>query len=324
VAKVFALFIARREDGVPIYSKNLAPDRVNPDLISSLLTALRELVKEISLGGDAGLRLIEAHGFSILIEPGNLIFGALLTDKEDPLLRDCLRITVRTFEEQFKEPLEKGEPDTEVYRAFDEVCDRILSVIALSSYHVPKLGGWAEGDIRIPEELWAVMRHIDGRSTVAELAERAGLSLEEAIERVKRLAERGVVEVDVCEPVEAVARAYEDILNELTGKFTELLGRAVVARLVEDTLRDWGEPWMAHEGEGKLTARELERLAWLHTPKEVANMMNNLLGTLAGKARELLGELATDLNLTARKTLLAKYRPVLEKFEALEGEGSAG
>ena len=77
MAKVLALFIARREDGIPVYSRNLAPDRVNPDLLSGLLTAMRELVKEIVMGQEAGLRLIEAHGFSILIEPGDLVSAAL-------------------------------------------------------------------------------------------------------------------------------------------------------------------------------------------------------------------------------------------------------
>ena len=320
MAKVYALFIVSRE-GLPLFSKNFDPERVNTDLITSFLTAIRDFVGEISPDATRGLRLIEAHGFSILIEPGDLVFGALMTDREDPLLRECLRILVRQFERQFSDVLPSWSGgDVSVFESFSDPCDRVLSVIALSSYHVPKLGGWAEGDITVPEELWAVMRHIDGRSTVAELAKRAGLSLEETIERVKKLAELGVIEVDVREPVEAVARAYEDILNAFSSDLISLLGQAVATRLIMDALTAWGREWIAHVGDGRLEPRELDRLAWLHTPREVYEMMDGLVELLALRARLLLGSVADALRERATNSLLAKYRDVLVKYEALRGE----
>ena len=130
-------------------------------------------MKEISPSSEPALRTIEARGFTIITETGEKVLGALLLDREDPLARECLRVMVKEFERRFGHMLDTWDGDITLFEPFGEICDKVLSVIALASYHVPKLGGWAEGDIRVPRDLWAVMRHIDGRSTVAELAERA-------------------------------------------------------------------------------------------------------------------------------------------------------
>ncbi len=315
MARIYALFVVNME-GIALFSRNLAPEKVHPDLVTSFLTAIRELVKEISPSSEPALRTIEARGFTIITETGEKVLGALLLDREDPLARECLRVMVKEFERRFGHMLDTWDGDITLFEPFGEICDKVLSVIALASYHVPKLGGWAEGDIRVPRDLWAVMRHVDGRKTVAEIAREAGLSLREAIDRVKKLAELGLVEVDVHEPVRLVIKAYEEVLTGYLRLLRELVGYDIATKLVEEALEAWGHGWLAYDD--VLSARDADRLAWLYQPKEVAEMCEGLLSLLGQKARPLLGDLVGALRALASKKL-AKYRGDLERFEAIGG-----
>jgi len=316
VAKLYALFIVNK-DGINLFSWNLAPERIHPDLVSSFLTAIRNLIGEISPGEEGGLRSIESQGLTILIEAGEKVFGALLLDQEDPIARECLKAMVREFERRYGAMLESWDGDVSLFEPFGEVCGRILSVIALSPYHVPRLGEGPEGDVQIPRELWAVLRFVDGHRTVAEIAREAGLSTEEAVRRVKVLLDMGLVDVDLSEPMRAIASACEETVNFYTEALRELLGRKLTTELMASALGEWGHEWLTPGLWGDVVVSDVERMAWLHLPGEVLDMLRDLLALINRRARPFLGRLADVLRARAEARLKEVHGETLAKFWAL-------
>jgi len=315
VARLHAMFIVNR-DGITLFSWNLAPERIHPDLVMSFLTAIRSLVDEISPGEEKGLRSIEAHGFTILLEAGEKVFGALFLDQEDPIARECLRAMVREFERRYSSILEAWDGDVSVFEPFEEVCNRILSVIALGPYHVPKLGRGPEDEVVVSKSLWSVLRFVDGRRTVAEIAEAAGLSVDEAVGRLKMLLDMGLVDVDLAEPMRAVVGAYEEAISAYEEALERLLGRRLVSKLVASALEEWGREWLGRGVDGRLHVRDVERMSWLHVPKEAADMLEPFLDTLCQKARPVLGELADAMRDRVLNELVARHGRALTRFGA--------
>ena len=317
MAKVYAMFIMNK-DGIPLFSRNLAPEKIQPDLIASFLTAIGSFVKEISPIGGPALRCIEAEGFTILIETGQKVYGALIVDHRSLIAEEYIRALVREFEELYGQKLEAWDNDTSVFQPFGEVCDRVMSVIAVSSYHVPRLGHVELGkDVTIPRELWTVLRFVDGRRTVAEIASEAGLSVDEAVQRIEKLVEMGLVDVDISEPVRKVAKAYEEALNEYLGELRDLLGRELVEAALSRAVASWGQPWLgSSEGGGLVEVKEADRLAWLHTPGEASEMFKSFFSKLSQEVRPLLGILASDIMARVQMDMRSKHEEEFKKFGA--------
>jgi len=309
------MFIVNK-DGLTLFSWNLAPERINSDLVTSFLTAVRSLVKEISPREEKGLRSIEAHGFTILLEAGEKVFGALFMDQEDPIARECLKAMVREFERRYSSILEAWDGDVTVFEPFEEVCSRILSVIALGPYHVPRMGRGPENEVILPKSLWSVLRFVDGRRTVAEIAEAAGLSVDEAVERLKMLLDMELVDVDLAEPMRTVVEAYEEAIRTYEEALEKLLGRKLTAKLVASALEEWGHGWLERGVDGRLHVQDVERMSWLHIPKEAADMLEPFLDTLCQKAKPVLGELADALKNKILDELVAKHGRDLTRFGA--------
>ncbi|OYT52690.1 hypothetical protein B6U66_01195 [Candidatus Bathyarchaeota archaeon ex4484_135] len=316
MAKVYAMFIMNK-DGIPLFSRNLAPEKIQPDLIASFLTAIGSFVKEISPIGGPALRCIEAKGFTIMIETGQKVYGALIVDHRSLIAEEYLRALVREFEELYGPRLEAWDNDTSLFEPFGEVCDRVMSVIAVSSYHVPRLGQVELGkDVTIPRELWAVLRFVDGRRTVAEIAAEAGLSVDEAIHRIEKLVEMGLVDVNISEPVRKVAKAYEEALNEYLKDLRDLLGYDVVKAALSRAVASWGQPWLNQREEGGIEVREADRLAWLHTPNEVSEMFKSFFSTLSQEVKPLMGVLASDIIAKVQAAMRTRHGEEFRKFGA--------
>jgi len=315
VARLHAMFIVDR-DGLTLFSWNLTPERINSDLVTSFLTAVRSLVKEISPEEEKGLRSIEAHGFTILLEAGEKVFGALFLDQEDPIARECLRAMVREFERRYSSILEAWDGDVSVFEPFEKVCSRILSVIALGPYHVPRFGKGPDEQVVLPRSLWLVLRFVDGRRTIAEIAEAAGLSVDEAVERLKMLLDMGLVDVDLAEPMRAVVEAYEEAIGAYEEALEKLLGRKLVDKLVASALKEWEGGWLKRGIDGRLHVQDVERMSWLHVPKEAADMLEPFLDKLCQEARPILGELADAVKNKVLDDLMARHGEALTRFGA--------
>ncbi len=316
MAKVYAAFIMN-EASIVLFARNMAPEKIDPDLMASFLSAIGGFVREISPTGGLGLKCIEASTFTILIETGERVYGALVVDSRDLIAERYLKALVREFETMFRKELQDRVSNIDVFKPFEKVCDKLLSTIAISSYHIPRLGGRAEllEEIRIPRELWSVLKFVDGRRTVAEIASRAGLSLEETIDRMDRLVEKGLVDVDLSEPVREVARAYEETINSYLEHLRALLGHEIAGIALERAMRKWGLTWLERTSELVVKARDVDRLAWLFTPKEVSDMFSSLMELLYHEVRPLLGLLAAEILSDVRAELKAKHGEKLEKFE---------
>ena len=315
MARLHAMFIVNR-DGLTLFSWNLAPERINSDLVTSFLTAVRSLVKEISPEEEKGLRSIEAHGFTILLEAGEKVFGALFMDQEDPIARECLKAMVREFERRYSSILEAWDGDVSVFEPFEEVCNKMLSVIALGPHHVPRFGRGPESEVVLPKNLWSVLRFVDGHRTIAEIAEAAGLGVDEAVERLKMLLDMDLIDVDLAEPMRIVVRAYEEAIGAYEEALEGLLGRKLAAKLVASALKEWGRGWLKQGVDGRVHVQDIERMSWLHVPKEAADMLEPFLEKLCQEARPVLGELADAIKNRVLEELIAKHGRALMRFGA--------
>ncbi|RLI07188.1 hypothetical protein DRO32_04290 [Candidatus Bathyarchaeota archaeon] len=316
MAKVYAMFIVSR-DGIPLFTRNLAGGKIHPDLVTSFLTAMGSFMSEISPTSAPALRRVEAQGFTIMIEAGEQVFGALLVDKEDTMAREYLRAMVVEFERMFGDRLSSWDGDVSLFETFGGICDRMMSIIAIGPYHIPRLGSGGLSDrIVVPRDLWSVLRLVDGRRTVAEIADEAGIDVGEAIRRLRRLAEEGLVDVPITEPVEKVARAYLEAFNSYLSLLRELVGASIAASGLRKAVSKWDLGWLAESPGPGVEARELNRLAWLHTPGEVSDMFRSFLEALHDAFRPLLGALAGDLRARVEAEMEEEHGEELRRLGA--------
>jgi len=319
MAKVYAMFIMNK-DGIALFTENFAEEKIPSDLATSLIMAISSFIKEISPRAIPALRRIEAEDFTIMIEAGEMVLGALFVDKEDLLAREYLRAVVREFEELYGDRLGDWDGDTSLFETFKDICDKMMSIIAISSYHIPRLGEGAilSDRIAIPRPLWVVLRLVDGRRTVAEIARGAGLGVDEAIQRLRRLVEEGLVDVDISEPMRKVVGAYLDALNRYLDALRELLGTRLTSQGLDLALRKWEADWLNVMAGPRVEIKDLNRLAWLHTPREASEMLDRLLELLQEAFKPVLGALAHDLRTEVEAYLRTRYGRELRRLEAWE------
>ena len=319
MAKVYAMFIMNR-DGIALFTRNFAEEKIPSDLVTSLIMAISSFIKEISPRAIPVLRRIEAEDFTIMIEAGEAVLGALFVDKEDLLAREYLRAVVNEFERMFGDRLASWDGDTSLFETFGEICDKIMSIIAVNSYHIPRLGegGMLSDRVAIPRPLWAVLKLVDGRRTVAEIAKEAGIGVEEAIQRFRKLVEEGLVDVDISEPLRKVVGAYLEALNKFLNSLSSLLGTRLTSEGLSLALKKWGAGWLSMEVGPRVEAKDLNRLAWLHTPREASEMLSSFLEVLQEVFRPILGALAHDLRMEVEAYLREKHGMELRRLEAWE------
>ena len=151
---------------------------------------------------------------------------------------------------------------------------------------------------------------------MAEIAAEAGLSVDEAIHRIEKLVEMGLVDVDISEPVRKVAKAYEEALNDYLRDLRDLLGYDVVEAALSRALTSWGQPWLSQREEGGVEVKEADRLAWLRTPSEVSEMFNSFFSTLSQEVKPLIGVLASDIIARVQTAMRTRHGEELGKFGA--------
>jgi hypothetical protein len=116
-----SLFVTTTE-GLDIFNYTFGALKIDPALISGMLTAIISFVKEATKSRQF-LRTIEHGDVVLVVEYGKRVFGAIVTDQETPDLRDKLRKFLTRFEEKHADILAKwtGQiPDVEKDRRLAE------------------------------------------------------------------------------------------------------------------------------------------------------------------------------------------------------------
>ncbi|NHJ31563.1 MAG: tetratricopeptide repeat protein, partial [Asgard group archaeon] len=98
-ADVKALFIMSKQTGLPFYQKEFDEvTKLNPNLLSGLLSAIRTMGQQILDAKEGGLQLIDHGSVSIMLETGMKCFFALVVEKETYLLREKFREFISDFQ----------------------------------------------------------------------------------------------------------------------------------------------------------------------------------------------------------------------------------
>ncbi len=100
-----SLFITTT-DGLDVFNYTFGSQKIDPALISGMLTAIISFVKEATRSRQF-LRTIEHGDVVLVIEYGKYVFGAIVTDQETPDIRIRLRKFLDKFETRHADTLSK-------------------------------------------------------------------------------------------------------------------------------------------------------------------------------------------------------------------------
>ncbi|MEA2069914.1 MAG: tetratricopeptide repeat protein, partial [Asgard group archaeon] len=90
--QIRALFIISKDIGLPIYEQYFdEKERIDPNLLSGLLSAISTMGQTVLSSKEGGLRLIDHGDVSIMLETGEKMVIALVVGKETYLLRNKLQ-----------------------------------------------------------------------------------------------------------------------------------------------------------------------------------------------------------------------------------------
>jgi len=103
--KVRHLYLIHQEKGFSLYNHSfIKEDLVDSQLIAGGISGIASLLQELTSSSDK-VKIIDLERLKILIEYGNYIIGALITEENYRILRNKLRQLVKLFEDQYKDRL---------------------------------------------------------------------------------------------------------------------------------------------------------------------------------------------------------------------------
>jgi len=113
VYRVEQVFLIHRETGLPLMVVGADEQRRDPDLVSSMLTAIQDFVHDsFSVAGDQDLDRLEVGDFQVWIERGpRAVLAAVIRGSARRRLRTQLAETIGDIHAQLREPLERFDGD---------------------------------------------------------------------------------------------------------------------------------------------------------------------------------------------------------------------
>lgn len=312
--RIYALFIINR-NGVPLFIKTYASSKVEPNLVSGFLTAVSSFIREISPEQKGALKSIDAEDMKIMLESGEDIVCALLVDYEDKLSREALRAVVERFEEKYKDKLKSWDGNVAIFDAFEEDIEKILWVLTLKPYHIPVLKKRVEEDVKISRDFWPLFASIDGRKTIEEVAREAGISVEEAIARIKDLAKRGLVDVDIVYPLQRMVKIGKDTIYKLFQTVKEILGTKISKKFMTEVVKPLKEVIELHNG--NIEFRDVRKLAWHCTPSEILEVIEYIGIAFTRYFNPLLGKTSIKCWRKIEEETVLKNKGEIKRLHAI-------
>jgi len=96
-----AIYIIAHKTGLPIYQKEFhETQKIDSNLLSGLLSAIRTMGQTILDAKEGGLKLIDHGDVAIMLETGESSLFALVVSQETYLIREQLREFMREFEKE--------------------------------------------------------------------------------------------------------------------------------------------------------------------------------------------------------------------------------
>ncbi|MFW9846166.1 MAG: hypothetical protein ACFFD6_05435 [Candidatus Thorarchaeota archaeon] len=230
--KVRYLSMVRREGGEPIIGIPYREMSVDPDLVASFVLA-------IIIFENRQLKTFTKEGYVVVIEEGNHVVGLLIIDKveDDTPYRQALIRMIERFESEYEAQLLNWRGDIRPFREFALHILEIFPYRRLDWEMVPKVVTKSEAapDLQaiIPwsvgqtdEKIQLILGFINGKRTITEIVEQAGLpegevlALLSMLDRYKwislsrRLEDKSVL-VKVMDPPLLLRGVYGDQLTAL-------------------------------------------------------------------------------------------------------------
>ncbi|MHA1581690.1 MAG: hypothetical protein ACTSYM_04225, partial [Candidatus Baldrarchaeia archaeon] len=118
-------------DGIALYSQSFGEVKVEPLLISGMLSAITSFVKETT-SSQQYLQAIDHGDVVLMIEYGDGFFVTLLANRETPELRMRLREFVKRFQEQYGEVLKQWSGDPSEFKGTEQLIKEIFEITPIS------------------------------------------------------------------------------------------------------------------------------------------------------------------------------------------------
>lgn len=118
-------------DGIALYSQSFGEVKVEPLLISGMLSAITSFVKETT-SSQQYLQAIDHGDVVLMIEYGDGFFVTLLANRETPELRMRLREFVKRFQEQYGEVLKRWSGDPSEFEGTEQLIKEIFEITPIS------------------------------------------------------------------------------------------------------------------------------------------------------------------------------------------------
>ncbi|MGC9779852.1 MAG: hypothetical protein HZR80_11465 [Candidatus Heimdallarchaeota archaeon] len=114
------MYIISKKTGLSFYQKEFGEQkRIDPNLLSGLLSAIRTMGQTILEAKEGGLKLIDHGDISIMLETGTESFIALVVSRETFLLREKLReLAFKLHQEKFFKKIDHSVVEINEYRDY--------------------------------------------------------------------------------------------------------------------------------------------------------------------------------------------------------------
>jgi len=129
---IFMLMVLTKA-GIPLYSVKLKSRKkvdIEGDLLSGMLSAINNVFEAI-FQSEATIRSISSENVHLLMEPGEEIVSAVITDKPSFFLVQSLKRYTKEFETLFLQELKDKNRDIAIYRGASEIIKPIFPFLII-------------------------------------------------------------------------------------------------------------------------------------------------------------------------------------------------
>ena len=120
------LFVLTK-DGLNIYEYSFGIEIQDPALISAMISALTSFVREAT-GSKKALRTVDQEDKKIILNHGNYITLALMSEKDLPIIHKRVKKFTEVFENQFGLKLKQWQGETTMFKEADVIVNKYFPI----------------------------------------------------------------------------------------------------------------------------------------------------------------------------------------------------
>lgn len=193
--KLLNIYIFRREDGICLYHYPFSSIKIDPQLISGFLSAILAFMDEL-----IPLRKMESGTFSredytIIIEHGKMVSGALVALSEDSDLKARLKECIKVFEDTYKDEIPKKAAQEGSFDEFTQFMKRVFATRIVEPFSIPFIVNHLPKDYPQDPITITLINTFDGVKSVLEISLLTKLPLETVAYEILELMNKGFVAI---------------------------------------------------------------------------------------------------------------------------------